>query len=808
MAYKPEYLERKLKNDFTAWLLALAIGCLGTYQFHAPQFSSWLGLVPGNRGDARLVVYLLEHWYQVLCGKGALLSPAMFYPIKGTLGYADVFLGFALPYALLRAIGLDTLLAYEIVLIFFNFLNYLACFVLLYKVLRLNVIAATAGALFFAFNSPKLIQLGHPQLQPMFLLPLAVGLIILLVQRAEKLTQIKAFALLTLAGIVLHLQLLTGFYIGWFFVFWCFLFLALSLLIRRSRVFIFLLVKRFWLAVMGSAIVLLFASIPFLMVYVPVIRIVGWRPYEAIVDLVPDGWAYLSMGGNNYLWGFAAPYIAAATSSPHRSAELQIGFGLIASAAWLATCVYGVRTIIKFAKPSAGKNLTAQSSDPSDIARLFTGVLILATAVFFLLGTRYWHDFSPWQIVFTYFPGARGVRAVARHALFLAFPMAIAFSFLIDRAAARISVMHSITTRYALAAVLIVLAISSLAEQPGRTDSFSKKDELAYLNALAATLPDDCSAFYATAREDANPVTYESQIDAMMVSVMRQVPTLNGYSGQFPAGWNLWDVVDPDYEAHVRQWIDTHQIKGKICRIEVYPLIEQTDEVALFVRRQYLHVLGRQPDAEGLNGWVKVLRQCAPGDHSCDPAQVAATFFKSTEFLERNYFIYRLYETGLGRRPSYVEYVADVKRIGGFKTADDEAAGKIAFVNEFVLKPEFRARHEQSSSARYVDELLNTVGVTLAGRKQLVTALENGKMTRGEVLYEAVKSKEVFEKLYPRAYVVLHYFAYLRRDPDPEGLAGHLRHLEEANDFRQVTFDFIYAGEYLQRVTGGRRAAP
>src|SRR5262249_17743143 len=46
--------------------------------------------------------------------------------------------------------------------------------------------------------------------------------------------------------------------------------------------------------------------------------------------------------------------------------------------------------------------------------------------------------------------------------------------------------------------------------------------------------------------------------------------------------------------------------------------VNAIDTVEFFVRQQYLDFLGREPDSQGFNGWVSTLRNCAPGDASCD----------------------------------------------------------------------------------------------------------------------------------------------------------------------------------------------
>src|SRR6267142_3280686 len=259
------------RPSLLAWLFALGVGILATWQFHIAQFSSHFDTFPGDRGDARLVAYLMEHWYQVFQGTESWLSPGVFYPVQGTLGYADLLLGYGVVFSGLRTMGLGIFEASEFTIILFNFLNYLICFVLINKVLRFNLFASCAGAMFFAFNSPKLVQMGHLQLHPVLFLPLSLIGVILFIQRHATLSQRKAFGLLAFAALSLSFQLLTGFYPGWFFILWSFLFLVMVLLFKRTRSFVVPLLTRFWPALTASAAVFVVGLIPFLMAYLPIL---------------------------------------------------------------------------------------------------------------------------------------------------------------------------------------------------------------------------------------------------------------------------------------------------------------------------------------------------------------------------------------------------------------------------------------------------------------------------------------------------------------------------------------------------------
>jgi len=70
------------------------------------------------------------------------------------------------------------------------------------------------------------------------------------------------------------------------------------------------------------------------------------------------------------------------------------------------------------------------------------------------------------------------------------------------------------------------------------------------------------------------------------------------------------------------------------------------------VRQQYLDFLGREPDPPGFIGWVNTINNCAAGDTSCDRVHVSEMFFRSQEFQQRGYFVYRFYSASFDRKPT------------------------------------------------------------------------------------------------------------------------------------------------------------
>lgn len=785
------------------WLAALAVGAFGLWRFHITQFSSGFDTFPSDRGDGRLIAYLCEHWYQVFQNQAAWRSPAMFYPVQGTLGYADMFLAYAVPFSFLRALGMDIFTALSVVVVLLNYLSYVVCFVLLYKILRLGVVASCAGAFFFAFNSPKMVQMGHLQLQITLFLPLAFIFILLFVQKRESLGQVKAFGLLSLAVTSLSIQLMSGYYHGWYFIFWSCLFLALSLLFRASRAFILSIIRDYWRALLGSVLVFVLEMIPFLMVYVPVVRSLEWRPYQSITELIPVPAALLLMGNANYVWGDVS---AAVMKAYALHPELQIGIGLVPSLAWLALTVAALFFIRRWSREAS---LEGEGHAPGghNLTLLFLGLLVLSTSLFYLIGMRWWNGYSAWRLVYAFFPGGKSLRAISRYVIVLALPMAVVFAFLIQYLLGRISRYEKLWKRVCLWAALFAVVGFGLFEQLAGGYGMSIRAENSYLARLAKELPDNCGSFYVSVGPNARRNQFEYQVDAMLVSQMRKVPTMNGYSGQFPPGWfpGLWEVKAPEYENNMRRWIELHNPGGGICRLEIDERVgieNEIDDEEYFVRRQYLDLLLREPDEEGFRSWTNGLKNCPKPDGerlspACDRAHVVDSFLQSPEF-RINYFIYYFYKAVLGRTPRFQELNADRQRLSAITIPDPEAAMKRELIAGWLNADDFK-EYQKLSEEEYVDRLMQTSGITLLNRDELVGALRNGSKSRADVLQEFLETAAVRDKFYKGAFVSMHYLRLLRRDVDESGYAQWLATLERTNDYRQVSEGFINSVEYRRR---------
>jgi len=223
-----------------------------------------------------------------------------------------------------------------------------------------------------------------------------------------------------------------------------------------------------------------------------------------------------------------------------------------------------------------------------------------------------------------------------------------------------------------------------------------------------------------------------------------------------------------------------------------------------FVRQQYLDFLGREPDPQGLAGWLNILNNCGVTvPEPCDRIEVSSAFFRSPEFQGRGYFIYRFYPT-IGKVPIQSEFMPDFARVSGFLSDQQLEANKAAFVLEFMARPEFQNRYAStfSNPTAYVDALLQTVGLpNHSARQTWINQLNanNTTQTRGDVLRALVESTEMDQRYFNESFVVMQYFGYLRRTADAQYLQWIQTMNQNGGDYRIMINGFLNSPEYRQR---------
>ena len=257
------------------------------------------------------------------------------------------------------------------------------------------------------------------------------------------------------------------------------------------------------------------------------------------------------------------------------------------------------------------------------------------------------------------------------------------------------------------------------------------------------------------------------------------------------------------------------------------------DQAGFFVRQHYIDFLNREPDADGLAFWTNQITECGT-DAACIELRrinVSAAFFLSIEFQETGYLVYRTYKSAFGNLANpvgapvpvrFTDFLRDTQQIGqGVRVGIGDwqtrlEANKQAFALAFVQRTDFLAAFPNSLTAdQFLAQLdANAGGVLSAAERANLVAVLGATPAdvakRASVLRSVAEDQDLKNVEKNRAFVLMQYFGYLRRNPnDPPELNlnfdGYNFWLGKLNEFNgnfvnaEMVKAFIISGEYRQR---------
>lgn len=251
-----------------------------------------------------------------------------------------------------------------------------------------------------------------------------------------------------------------------------------------------------------------------------------------------------------------------------------------------------------------------------------------------------------------------------------------------------------------------------------------------------------------------------------------------------------------------------------------------------FSREHYYDFLSREADPDGLAFWANEITSCGANQSCIDVKRVnvSAAFFLSIEFQETGYLVYRMYKAAYGNLPGtpvpvrYSDFQPDAQQIAsgvqvgiGNWQAQLES-NKVAFALGFVSRDRFTTALPISMTpTQFVDALYANAEVApdAVERTSVINEFAGAGNTtntaaRGRVLRRVAENALLNQQETNRAFVLMQYFGYLRRNPNdaPEAgldFAGYNFWLNKLNQFNgnfvqaEMVKAFINSGEYRQR---------
>jgi len=256
------------------------------------------------------------------------------------------------------------------------------------------------------------------------------------------------------------------------------------------------------------------------------------------------------------------------------------------------------------------------------------------------------------------------------------------------------------------------------------------------------------------------------------------------------------------------------------------------DDAQFFVRHHYLDFLNREPDSSGLAFWTNEITSCG-GDAQCIEAKrinVSAAYFLSIEFQQTGYLVYRVYKSSYGNLPNapvpikLSEFTPDTQQIGQGVIVNQTGweqlleNNKQAFATEFVQRSRFTSAYPTSLTPdQFVDTLFANAGVIPSASDRAAAISEfasatttNDATARARALRRVAENSALAQQEFNRAFVLMQYFGYLRRNPndspeptlDFQGYNFWLNKLDSFNgNFQnaEMVKAFIVSTEYRQR---------
>ncbi|HWN09270.1 MAG TPA: Calx-beta domain-containing protein [Pyrinomonadaceae bacterium] len=268
------------------------------------------------------------------------------------------------------------------------------------------------------------------------------------------------------------------------------------------------------------------------------------------------------------------------------------------------------------------------------------------------------------------------------------------------------------------------------------------------------------------------------------------------------------------------------------------PAENPIDDAENFVRQHYHDFLNREPDPSGLAFWRDQITACGTNQACIENRRihVSAAFYLSIEFQGTGYFVERLYKSAYGDATGtstiggahnlqvpvvrFSEFLLDTQEIGlgvivgapGWETTLEN--NKAAFVSRFVERSRFATEYPLSmTNAAFVDKLNTNAGNPLspAERDQLVDDLTTAAKTRAQVVRAVAEDSDLVSAEFNRAFVLMQYFGYLRRNPNAAPDSDHTGFdfwLTKLNQFNGNFVNAEMVKAFITSIEYRRRSAP
>jgi len=252
--------------------------------------------------------------------------------------------------------------------------------------------------------------------------------------------------------------------------------------------------------------------------------------------------------------------------------------------------------------------------------------------------------------------------------------------------------------------------------------------------------------------------------------------------------------MEPNISGDLKHFLTPpYDLTTSLFRDIGWTTVNPSSQAEFFARIHYRDFFSREPDAPGLAFWTNQITSCG-SDVGCidvKRANVSAAFYLSIEFQETGYLVYRMYKASYGTLDSgtapvpvrFAELLPDTQQIGrgvvvgqtGWEQVLEN--NKQAFALDFVTRARFTSTNT-GNPTQFVDALFSKAGVTPTAQERTDAINEFGgagntgdTAARARALRRVAENPLLKQLEFNKAFVLMQYFGYLRRNPNdaPDG---------------------------------------
>ncbi len=504
------------------------------------HFLNW----PGELGDSRFNMFILEHGYRYLKGlDSSFWNAPIFYPAQLTTAYSDAHLGTLPIYTFGRVLGMTREHAYS----FWYYVCYLADLISCYWALsrfKFGKAASLIGAYFFAFGLPMVSQgVGHSQLIPRFFVPIAFVYGVDFIRSRS----VKSYILFSLSVI---LQFYAGIYIGYFLVI---TFSAYIIAVNKewmpNIVMQYKQMHLSWRDWMDngktSKIIIIFTTtllgallmLPLISPYLQVARELGFRGKGEIDTMIPCVFSYGQASKESLLW--ANVFKFAEISKIPMVWEHSLFIGVIPVLAILFLITRRWHGIL-----SAEKNKFPMG---------FFWCLVISVVCTIKI-----NNISFYHLLYG-LPGASAIRAVSRIIIVLMFPVSVILACAVDALTKSVNKKSSGFSLILSGSIFFALVVDQCVRWNGIPYEELKHRTYAYEQILKSDKHKHSVFVFIPDRNYEISDWIPKSLDIMLAVQSVGYLTVNGYSGNIPKNYPPEIAYGKNYnERALRLWLEQY----------------------------------------------------------------------------------------------------------------------------------------------------------------------------------------------------------------------------------------------------------